>query len=218
MPKMNGGTPPLSDYARVADRISLFYEQHPGGRIITALHTRTDEEVVFVARVYRNAGDREPSATGWACEREGDGEINIAACLENTETSAVGRALANLGFTASSRRPSREEMEKAMRARARLRRDPAYPLKPAREGDRSAAPAEFALLQARADAVADLLAVLRAAQQCGLRSRRAEWIDARVRAGQTSAAALDRLGRRLRRWIAASAERRIAGFSDPDRG
>jgi hypothetical protein len=61
-----------------------------------------------------------PAATGWASEREGDGDINTVACLENTETSAVGRALANLGFTASAKRPSREEMDKVARARTRL--------------------------------------------------------------------------------------------------
>jgi hypothetical protein len=108
-------------YAPVADRVRLFYERYPAGRIVTHLVRRTDEEVVFRAEVFRSPSDREPAATGWAAEREGDGEINTVACLENTETSAVGRALANLGLVASRYRPSREEMEKADRARARVR-------------------------------------------------------------------------------------------------
>jgi hypothetical protein len=106
------------DYAPVAERIELFYARHPDGRIVTELVER-GEAVVFKALAYRSASDPLPAATGWASERVGDGEINAVACLENTETSAIGRALANLGFTASSRRPSAEEMLKAARERAR---------------------------------------------------------------------------------------------------
>jgi hypothetical protein len=110
----------VSDYAPVADRIALFYERFPSGRIVTELVARSEREVVFKASVYRAPDEREPSATGWAAEREGDGEINEVACLENTETSAIGRALANLGFTASRYRASAEEMAKAARRRAHL--------------------------------------------------------------------------------------------------
>jgi hypothetical protein len=104
-------------YAPVADRVALFYRSHPTGRIVTTLVSRADGAVTFRAAIYRSADDRRPSATGWALEREGDGDVNTFACLENTETSAVGRALANLGFQASSQRPSLEEMEKVGRAR-----------------------------------------------------------------------------------------------------
>src|SRR2546423_11364981 len=107
-------------YAPVAERITHFYAAFPGGRIVTELISRTEGEVVFRASVYREPGDVSPAATGWASEREGDGDINEVACLENTETSAVGRALANLGFTASRHRPSAEEMAKAARVRGRL--------------------------------------------------------------------------------------------------
>src|SRR5205823_10328625 len=119
-------------YATVAERIELFYSRFPEGRINTELVTREDGEITFKALVYRSANDAFAAATGWASEREGDSDINTVACLENTETSAVGRALANLGFTASSKRPSREEMEKVARARTRLafparKRDEAAP-------------------------------------------------------------------------------------------
>jgi len=111
------------EYALVASRISLFYERHPTGRIVTELVSR-DRDVLFKASVYRSATDAQPSATGWASEREGDSEINAVACVENTETSAIGRALANLGFTASTRRPSREEIEKADRMRSAFYQNP----------------------------------------------------------------------------------------------
>ena len=115
MPKTDLSFNP-NDYALVADRITLFYERYPNGRIIPRLHAVTDKAVIFEALVYRDRGEPEPAATGWAREFEGDGEINQVACLENTETSAIGRALANLGFAASKRRPSYEAMAKADRA------------------------------------------------------------------------------------------------------
>ena len=109
-----------AEYALVADRITLFYEKYPTGRITTKLVSRENREIVFRASIYRSADDQLPAATGWASEREDDGnEINEVACLENTETSAIGRALANLGFTASKRRPSYEEMQKTERVKAR---------------------------------------------------------------------------------------------------
>src|SRR5687767_15858772 len=90
-----------------------------------------EREVVFRASVYRTEKSRTPAATGWASERIGDGDVNTVACLENTETSAIGRALANLGLTASWNRPSREEMDKAQRERARRVAEPAARRSPA---------------------------------------------------------------------------------------
>src|SRR5688572_14544103 len=118
MPKTTSTTD-LRDYALVSDRIELFYAEFPLGQIVTEIIARDEWETVVRASVYRNPSDARPSATGLAAEREGDGDINTVACLENTETSAVGRALANLGFLASRRRPSAEEMQKAARLRAR---------------------------------------------------------------------------------------------------
>jgi hypothetical protein len=141
-------------YATVADRIELFYARFPEGRINTELVARVDGEVTFKALVYRGASDALPAATGWASEREGDGDINSVACLENTETSAVGRALANLGFTASAKRPSREEMEKTTRVRRAL--------------------------QSQANSADDFLQLLAGAERKGLPSRRAEILRNRV--------------------------------------
>ena len=95
MPKSDLNFP--DDYAPVAERIRLFYERFPNGRIIPRLHSVTDEAVIFEARVYRHESDTQPAAVGWAREFQDDGDVNIVACVENTETSAIGRALANLG-------------------------------------------------------------------------------------------------------------------------
>ena len=152
MPKTTSDFDPET-YAPVAARVELFYERYPNGRILTELVERTEQEIVFRAAVYRAAEDREPAATGWAAERIGDGEVNAVACLENTETSAIGRALANLGFLASRLRPSAEEVAKADRARARLAGEP------------------------------DVLQLLRTAERAGLSVRRAEALRTRVGRG-----------------------------------
>jgi hypothetical protein len=153
-------------YATVAERIEMFYSRYPDGRINTELVSRADGTITFKAVVYRDANDATPAATGWASEREGDSDINTVACLENTETSAVGRALANLGFVASSKRPSREEMEKVMRVRSAL----AF-------GRRRESPPS---LQTRANARDDVLHLLAMAEEKGFPARRAEVVRGRV--------------------------------------
>jgi hypothetical protein len=155
-------------YATVAERIELFYSRYPLGRINTELVSRNDGEITFKAFIYRDASDPSPAATGWASERVGDGDINMVACLENTETSAVGRALANLGFIASANRASREEMEKAFRSRTAL----AF-----REGRRRDTPSS---LQTRANVRDDVLQLIELAEQRGFSTRRAEIVRGRV--------------------------------------
>jgi hypothetical protein len=56
-------------------------------------------------------------ATGWAEEVRGQGNVNKTSHVENCETGAVGRALANAGMAGSDvhKRPSREEMGKVQR-------------------------------------------------------------------------------------------------------
>jgi hypothetical protein len=156
-------------YATVAERIELFYSRFPEGRINTELVTREGGEITFKALVYRTAAETLAAATGWASEREGDGDVNTVACLENTETSAVGRALANLGFTASTRRPSLEEMEKA----ARVRR--ALSFGAAQRKETTISPTD-------ADVIDDILELLAKAETKGLPLKRAEVLRVRVSA------------------------------------
>lgn len=177
----------LDRYAPVAKRITLFYERFPTGRIITTLVERDARTVIFRARVYRAASDAHPAATGWALEREGDGDVNAVACLENTETSAIGRALANLGFTASAERPSREEMVRVARARQ-------APL-------RVAARTAPRPLQAHADSLGDVLSLLALARLAGMRPARAASASARLLSRPPSHAELARLASRLRAWL-----------------
>ncbi len=175
-------------YATVAERIELFYSRFPQGRINTELVGRQDGEITFKALVFRGADDALAAATGWASEREGDSDINSVACLENTETSAVGRALANLGFTASSKRPSRKEMDKAIRVRNVL----AF-----RERTRG----ESGTLHSLTNIADDVLHVLSIAEVKGFPRQRSEVLRERVRRPGLSATRVRKIEASLRAWI-----------------
>jgi len=111
MPKFD-----LSQYEEVKDRIPKFYKQYPEGRIITDIVSDPNEleTVIFKAELYRNFEDSVPLSTGFAYEKEGEGYINKTSHVENAETSAIGRALANITMH-GSKRPSKEEMNKVER-------------------------------------------------------------------------------------------------------
>jgi hypothetical protein len=97
----------VKDYVDVAERIRAFYERYPEGSIQTEMVRLEGDMVVFKATVYRDREDACPT-TGWAYEREGVGYVNKTSFIENCETSAIGRALANLNFPTS-----RTELERA---------------------------------------------------------------------------------------------------------
>jgi hypothetical protein len=106
----------LADYETVDSRIKRFYDDHPDGRILTeALPPEGPvgaSRWVVKAAAFRASGYESPDATGYAFEVDGGGGANKTAALENAETSAIGRALANLGYS-GDKRASREEMSKA---------------------------------------------------------------------------------------------------------
>ena len=107
----------LESYATVQERISQFYQDFPDGSIRTFMVVRDGPEVVFEARAYRNPEEAAMGVytSGWAREVEGKSPVNKTSHLENAESSAVGRALANLGYATDARRPSRSEMIKVAR-------------------------------------------------------------------------------------------------------
>jgi hypothetical protein len=102
----------LKDYEPVEDRLRAFWSDHVNGRIETTILGDTDGRYVVQAWVYRTDDTDKAAATGLAMERETDRGVNATSALENCETSAIGRALANLGYAAKGKRPSREEMSK----------------------------------------------------------------------------------------------------------
>ncbi|ALY08100.1 hypothetical protein BhaS171_00044 [Bacillus phage vB_BhaS-171] len=101
----------LKDYIEVNVRIEKFWEKYPDGRIQTELVSWENGIVVMKAQVYKNLNDPIPSANGFAYEKEGSSYINKTSALENCETSAVGRALALLGFEIKRSVASKEDVE-----------------------------------------------------------------------------------------------------------
>lgn len=107
----------LDEYSPVEERIGMFYADHPEGRILTAIERLDPPLIVIRAEIYRTL-DGPVWATGHAYEKEGEGNVNRTSYIENCETSAIGRALANAGYHGKrdgAPRPSREEMEKVER-------------------------------------------------------------------------------------------------------
>jgi hypothetical protein len=111
----------LADYETVAERITRFYKDNGDGRIITRnITSATDRQIstwVVQAYIYLSSGDQAaniPKATGLAFEIDGAGMANKTSALENAETSAIGRALANAGYS-GDKRATREEMSKVKR-------------------------------------------------------------------------------------------------------
>ena len=106
----------LNEYETVDERIQRFYRDNAGGRIETQLLDHDGEHGktrwVVRAEVYKADSER-ASGVGHAFELDGQGMANKTSALENAETSAVGRALAQAGYS-GSRRTTREEMAKVL--------------------------------------------------------------------------------------------------------
>ena len=105
----------LSNYETVEDRLARFWQDHPQGRVQTELVIQDGNQVIFKAAIYFDAADPIPRSTGYASEERGSSPVNKTSHLENCETSALGRALANCGYATRGKRASREEMGKVVR-------------------------------------------------------------------------------------------------------
>ena len=106
----------LSQYMTVAERIDVFWSRWPNGRLHTELVHFSPEQVVIKAEVYLDREDSRPVTVDYAEERPETSQVNRVSMVENCATSALGRALGDLGkdFT-GSKRPSAEEMQKVPR-------------------------------------------------------------------------------------------------------
>jgi len=135
----------LDDYETVDSRIHRFWEKYPDGRIVTHLEEiKIDDAGRTLACIVRtevfkhDPGDvvaeqrrGRPDATGYAEESVATSTAPKGSLVETCETSSIGRALANLGFSAKGNRPSREEMQKVER-----HRDDDYRRGPSSDGPR----------------------------------------------------------------------------------
>lgn len=107
----------LSQYQTVQERIDLFWQKYPAGRINVELVSFTPEQVVFKAEIFANRDECDPITVDFAEERLGSSPVNKTSFVENCATSAVGRAISMLGgeFSPKGKRPSASEMSKVAR-------------------------------------------------------------------------------------------------------
>jgi hypothetical protein len=114
----------LSSYEPVAERLDRWLNAKIAGyeastndypRVLTRMVSECGADICVI-RAELWLGEQ-LIATGYAEEVRGAGNVNRTSHVENCETSAIGRALANCGMAGSdmSKRPSREEMNKVQR-------------------------------------------------------------------------------------------------------
>jgi len=106
----------LEDYETVEERLIKFWKDHPDGQIHTKLLDSASGRFIVEASVYRTEADVRPWTTGLAEETIQGRGVNATSALENCETSAIGRALANAGYATKGKRASREEMGKVAKS------------------------------------------------------------------------------------------------------
>jgi hypothetical protein len=110
----------LADYETVESRLEKWWKDYPDGRVGTKIEQATDTRYIVSAELYKTEADAKPCATGLASESISDRGVNSTSALENCETSAIGRALANAGanagYAAKGKRASREEMTKVVQS------------------------------------------------------------------------------------------------------
>lgn len=106
----------LDEYELVEDRLKKFWADNPEGRVNTdVVNASADGTMVIVkAELFINKDDTTPVSSGLAQETKGlGGFANNEAWLENAESSALGRALANWKYQGRKKpRPTQEEMKK----------------------------------------------------------------------------------------------------------
>jgi hypothetical protein len=108
----------LADYEPVEVRLEKFIKDYPDFRVSTELEVIESNRYIVKAYLFKTATDSVAWATGLAEETVTSRGVNQTSALENCETSAIGRALANAGYAPKGKRASREEMTKVVKAPA----------------------------------------------------------------------------------------------------
>ncbi len=103
------------DYVPVNQRIKAFRMVYPDGFILTELMSNENGVCIFRAKVgYEDERGHHVLGTGTSWEKETSSYINKTSYIENSETSAVGRALGMAGFGIDMSVASAEEVQNAI--------------------------------------------------------------------------------------------------------
>jgi hypothetical protein len=105
----------LDDYETCEVRLDKWWKENPDGRVATELISFQNGQYIVQAYLYRTFADSVAYSTGLAEEKISDRGVNSTSALENCETSAIARALANANYAAKGKRASRSEMTKVAR-------------------------------------------------------------------------------------------------------
>lgn len=102
-------------YETVASRVKRFRSEHPDFAIKTGIYAVDAESVIMYASIgwYMDGGTYIELATGFAEEWRNASDINLTSAVENAETSAIGRALAALGYMSTDSFASAQEIQRA---------------------------------------------------------------------------------------------------------
>ena len=99
------------DYITVNERVKEFRKLHPQGQILTQIMANDDGQILFQAKIIV---DGVLVSTGHAYEKEGSSFINKTSHVENSETSAIGRALGLYGIGIDTSLESADEVANAV--------------------------------------------------------------------------------------------------------
>ena len=124
----------LSQYETVDTRIHKFWGEHKDdgrieSRLIEVVRDDSGRPLQYLMEAQVWIGER-LAANGFAEEVVGGSPVNKTSALENCETSAIGRALANAGYSKEKFRASMTEMTKAERLTGTPEDDPFYKPRP----------------------------------------------------------------------------------------
>lgn len=110
-------------YETVASRVKRFRQDHPEWAILTHIVRLDDQSVVMRAEIgwYTMDTNGNPAfvqlSSGYAEEWRHASDINLTAAVENAETSAIGRALAALGYMSTESFASAQEIQRSQTKR-----------------------------------------------------------------------------------------------------
>ncbi len=100
------------EYVEVNERLRYFRSTYPNYSLTSEVLEKTDKSILVLATIINEDG--RVLATGMAEEEKGSTFINKTSYVENCETSAWGRALANFGIGLDTSVASADEVQNAI--------------------------------------------------------------------------------------------------------